>query len=582
LLQPPRPISVIPERVLSHLVTALHRFDLTLAASLAAQNQARLLAPDPVMHGRVLMQELPEPLVYTRSSASISGLAFSKAEQATLSLNRALAPLLNSLVPEAGVAGWCSHRIFHMFWTLYGYKAIWPSLAPDYKDWHWHVLVPQQAHHYGTHSFMPALSLVEELQRQGIAHTAYGFDSPGMDEFFLPDLRQLPPDLELLCHVPTCNHDAHYIARELLASGLRCGILSSQVYDVELPGLPGCGLADLASARAEVGEAWLARIETLREPVMALLIAQLRPYIAQRFYLITQAQALWDALELQFLFYGWLEHRLGAKPPRQLLISNHDATVHGALMSFAQRHGCCIRLLPHSRVYNVAVKTDGLQPHCLHHSMQDGPSLDLAGKSLPSGRLAYPGEWAARPAAPAQLQTLGLVLNGISVNGMCVVDFDRYLEGVQKIRLWAREQGLRFLLRVRAVETPVALVSERLQIPMQELIYHTQGSLLDFARQCDLCLGYDVPTSGLQDLAQQGIAVMQAEFRPLARFEWGIVDAHVIARYGLDELLERLGMLRANPLHFQDFCQRQHQAVLQSRQGAKPLHQYLQEPLQAA
>jgi hypothetical protein len=249
--------------------------------------------------------------------------------------------------------------------------------------------------------------------------------------------------------------------------------------------------------------------------------------------------------------------------------------VHGALLSFAREQGLAIRVLPHSRVYNVAHKTDGLALTCLHHGLQDGPALDLAGHALPSAQLSYPGAWTQQVSAQDSVKTLGVILNGISANGMCVVNFDEYLNGLRQIQAWAKAQGVRLRWRVRAVETPVMLVVQALQLPLEEVLVDCQGSLLEFARQCDVCLGYDVPTSGLQDLVREGLAVLQAEYRPLARYEWAIVDASVIPRTSLPEALERVAVMQANPAVFQSFKRKQHQAALQSQIGARALRHCL-------
>lgn len=565
---------------MSEVVTVLHRFDIGPAAGLAEQLGARIFAIDPVMHGRITGANLPAPLVHTRAQSHVALGAWQAAERDTVALCKELGSVLASVTtPAAAQSGWCAHRLFHMFWTLHGYRQLWPDAVKAVKADHWRVVMPQLPHAYGTNSFMPALLLIEELIRQGVQHTLYSYECPGLDSFQLPDLRQLPdatPDI--LCHLPTCGHDAAYIAQELRESGLSFALLSPQMYDADFGGLPATGLVDVAEVRAMLGAEAMARVEALSQPLRDILRRHLAPHVKRSHFIDMQVQSLWEALEVQLVFYLWLEQRLGTRPPRQLLISNHDATVHGALMSFAQAHGAAIKLLPHSRVYNVAIRTDGLAPLCLHHGLQDGPTLDMAHRQLPSGRLAYPGAWTPPDiTGHRELRTVGLVLNGISANGMCLVDFERYVDGVREIIGWARHRGLVLKLRVRTAETPVLLVAERLQLDVNELMQHVEGSLLDFARGCDLVLGYDVPTSGLQDLVRQGIAVLQGEFRPLARFEWGIVDARVIPRYNLPETLERLAVLQANPALFHEFRQEQFALALKSQQGAQPLRHWLQQ-----
>ncbi|MEL4178526.1 hypothetical protein [Roseateles sp. PN1] len=564
---------------MSEIVVVVNRFDLPIAATLLSQRDAQVLVADPLLQNHAQAQGMAAPLLEPGLDAHAYLRAFRQAEQAALQLNRALAPLLEHWAPNAAAAAWSSHRTLQMFSTLFCYRDIWKHVVPAHAQRSWHVLLPSNPHDYGVHSFLPGLTLVDALQAAGISHTAYGYDCPGADAFVLPDLRQLPAEMDLLCHLPTCFHDAAYFGEELHASGLRCGILSSQRYDVALPGHTATGLIDLATVAAELGAEGRARIDALEVEIKEVLLSHLRPHILQRSFLLKQIDSLWEVLALQGLFYLWLEQRLGAKPPAQLLISNHDATVHGALMSFAQNHGMKITVIPHSRVHNSLLKTDGLKPVCLHHGMQDGPVLDLSERVLPSRRLSYPGAWQA-PQVLAQVeakpfQTLGLILNGISGNGVCVVDFDQYIADIDHIRSWAKARGIQFKLRVRAAETPIGLVGERLNIPAQELLQHAQGSLLDFARGCDVCVGYDSPTSGLQDLIREGVPSLQIDRRPLSRLEWSIIDARIVPRYAMSEGLERLGFMHANPAEFQAFAQRQHEAGLASQLGAQPLRHWL-------
>lgn len=559
---------------MSEVVTALHRFDLPAASGLAAQRGAKVFLVDPVLHGRALAAGVMDPQVHTRSSVDVARAAFSQAQASTRSLCRDLGQRLQAIAPAAIDGSWSAHRIFHLFWTLYGYERIWPEAVAQHEHGHWHVLLPQLAHTYGTHSFLPGLLLLKVLRERGIAHGAYSFECPGLDAYQLPDLRNLAPDAELLVHLPTCGHDAAYVATELKGCGLRTGVLSSQMYDVALEGQQASGLVDLSTVRELLGSASVARVQALEPVLKEVLLSHLQPHIVQPRFLHMQVQALWEALEVQALFHLWLEQHFGAQSPRQLLISNHDATVHGALTSFARQRQASITVLPHSRVHNVPIKTDGARPLCLHHGLQDGPSLDLADQVLPSGLLHYPGDWVEAP-AQGSLATLGLVLNGISANGMCCVDFERYVQGVGELRDWALQRGLGFKLRVRMVETPVALLAERLRLNMDELMLHAQGSLVDFGRGCDLCLGYDVPTSGLQDLVREGIAVMQGEFRPLARAEWSIVDERVMPRYSLPELMDRLAVLQSSQDEFRQFRLTQWRLARESQQGAQPLSAWL-------
>lgn len=559
------------------LIAVAHRLDLPSAALLVEQQQARVLLVDPLNHARVLHHPLPEPEVFTRVDPAMSRAAAADAQARALALSRALAPLLQRLAPGADIVPWSAHRFQQFFWTALGYRAVWQQATAELRPEHWHVLLPRQPHRYGAHSFVPGLMLVEQLRARGLPHTAYSFDVPTLEGSQLPDLRQLPGDVELLCHLPTCFHDAEYFRQELLASGLRCGMLSAEVYDVALEGLPASGLVDSAVVRGLLPPAALALLDGLAAPVCALLREHLQPLLLNANFLETQVQALWQALQAQGLLYLWLEQHFAGRLPRRLLLSNHDSTVHGALLSFAARHRLPVTMVPHSKVFNQPVfNSDGLPVQCLHHGLQDGPCVDLGGRALPAQRLAFPGAWQQQEIAAPRLATVGVVLNGLSANGVSLLNFEDYAAGLRQLAEGCRALGLLLRWRIRMAETPALLLAERLGVSADDLFAGAQGSLLDFGRGCDLVIGYDAPTSGLHELLGAGLAVLQAEIRPLAGDEWSIVDAGVAPRMNLVELLARLRLLAANPSYFRDFRAGQHRLALARQEGAQPLRHWLQ------
>ncbi|MFN3305383.1 MAG: hypothetical protein ACK44A_16935 [Roseateles sp.] len=526
------------------------------------------------MHDRCVVHGLAAPLVHTRSTADVACAAYAEAQVLARALCRDLGDVLARLAPGATGAGWSAHRIFHLLWTVLGYRRIWADVLGQHAHAHWHVMLPQQAHTYGVHSFIPGLMLINTLRERSVPHTAYTFDCPGLDAYQLPDLRRLPPELDLIAHLPTCKYDAPHIADELRASGLRAAALTSQLYDAPLDGIPATGLVDLAVVRELLGAGACGHVEALQAPLSDVLRRHLLPWIAQPRFLELQVQALWEALEAQALLHLWLERHFAGRLPRQLLISNHDATVHGALTGFAEQHGIATFVLPHSRVHNMAIKIDGPAPRCLHHALQGSDCFDLADRLLPSGLLRFPGEWVAPPDDGA-LRTLGLVLNGLSANGMCLVHFDDYVDSLRLWLDWARERGLALKLRVRVAETPVLLLAERLQMDAEVLMQGMQGSLIEFATGCDLTLGLDQPTSGLQDLVRMGMAAMQVELRPLARNEWSIVDERIVPRHGGVEARERLALLQANPTLFVRYRREQFEAARARAAAARPLRDWL-------
>ncbi|MCY4747392.1 hypothetical protein NYO99_20640 [Pelomonas sp. UHG3] len=558
------------------LIAVTHRLDLPSAAALREQQQAELLVADPLLCGRVISHPLPEPQVFTRVDAAVARGALAEALTRARALGQALAPWLAQLVPGSRQVPWSTHRYQQLFWTALGYRGVWQQVLAAHEPERWHVILPRQPHRYGGHSFVPGLMLLEQLVARGKPHAAYLVDVPSLDGGQLPDLRQLPADVQLLAHLPTCFHDAAHFSEEILASGLRCGLLSAEVYDVPLEGLPATGLVDAREVRGLLPPERLAALDALAGPVCDVLREHLQPVITHKGFRDTQVTALWQALEAQALLCFWLAQHFAGRLPRRLLLSNHDATIHGALLSFAASHAIPVTLVPHSKVFNQPVfNIDGLDALCLHHGLQDGPCLDFGGRQLPAGRLAYPGGWPEPPPPPAALKTVGVVLNGLSANGVSLLSFEDYAAGLAELLAGCRALGLQPRLRARLAETPLQMLAQRLALPLEPLLADTQGSLVDFAAGCDLLLGYDMPTSGLHEVLRAGVGVLQAEIRPLASDEWKIVDRAVAPRMHPVELMDRLRVMAANPACLHEFLRTQQQRARDAQAGARPLRDWL-------
>ena len=572
-------------------ILALHRMDLGVAAQLQAQLQAQMagrLAPgaapaaapiltvlDPVLHTHAVFNGFPQAQLAPLPFCDISTGVVPRAWAATRTLCAALDEVLAGLVPEAAGAAWCGHWLQHLHMATLGYRHMARLAAAPWAGDRLHVLLPDLPYAFGHHSFAPGLVLSDALRAAGVAVQLYASDLPPWHPPMLPDVLASDAAVDLLCHLPTCFYDAAGFSAEILASGRRTLVLPSQTYDVPTDGLPRCGLVAPAALALHLPADLLARIDDTLQRAAAVLVQHLVPLLPGAGCLHKQVQALLAGLRHNALVFFTLVQRFARQPPAVLLMSNHDAGLHGALYSFARR--CQVRTLqvPHSKIFNVPLKSRGHDVLCLTHALQGGDVLDLHGDRMPTAVLDF-GESLRFDAAPTRpLATLGIVLNTLSDMGMVVPDLPRYLDGLRRLRQWCAAQGVQCRLRCRPNGSAMALLCGALGITPADLVAHQDGPITDFGRGCDLVIGYDTPTSGLFELLDQGLPVMQALCRRLGPEEWSMVDAKVVPHLPVDQVLPRLAAFRDEPLALWQFRQDQLGQYARARSRAMPLRHWL-------
>lgn len=595
----------MPDRIL-----ALHRLDLGTAAQLAAQLSARAggasPAPivtvfDPVLLSHAQANGLPQVRLLATPDCDIPHGANARALAATRLLCAAVDEVLAGLVPESVGAAWCGFWLQYLHLAVYGYRNIGRAMAAALAGSKVHVLLPDLPHRYGYHSFVPGLVLSDTLRAAGVAVQLYTSPLPAWDAPLLADPFSGPAadtsqrasqsgpagaaldaagnashaPIDLLCHLPTCFYDHALFAAEIAATGQSTLVLPSQVFDVALPGLSRCHLVSPELLASRLSAAQRGQIEATLDRLGSVLSAHFLPLLPGAGLLQAQVKALLAGYRQQALLFFALDQRFAARPPKTLLLSNHDAGQHGALFSFARRHQIRTVLLPHSKIYNEPITSHGHDLLCLTHPLQGGEVQDLDSSPLRTGVLDFAEAWADSGQRSRSLASLGILLNGFSSNAMCLVDVTAYMAGLARLRDWCVANGVACHIRCRPNASAMALVCASLGAEAQDLIAHQQGTVAEFGAGCDLVLGYDVPTSGALELLRHGVPVMQALCRRLASQEWRIVSPAVVPQLPLDDVLARLAGFHQQPALLWAYQREQVGRYLQARAPAQPLRAWL-------
>lgn len=564
-------------------ILVLHRLDIAPAEQLAQQLRDAGSAPvltvlDPSLHAYAATSGSPQmQLLNLRGGDVDSCEAAARALSAARIISGEADALMSALIPQARGAAWLSFWFRTLHTVVYGCRTIARTLAPHVASDQVHLLLPDVPHRYGYHSFAPAQVLHQVLREAGQAPRLWNNPLPAAEPAQLPDPWSVPADLapELLCCIPTCFHDSPLFTRELLASGKRVLVLPSPVYDVATDGLPRCGTLPAAHLAERLDRADLQRLDALLPQLATLLLRHVEPLLGSNGMAQRQVQAMVEGYRQNALLFLALQGRFGQQPPHTLLISNHDVGLHGALVSFARRHGLRIVMVPHAKIFNSVVPSYDQDVLCLTHPMQGGEVIDVDGCRMQTGALDF-GRTLQLPAQdPRPLATLGIVLNAVSANSIMLLDMHIYMHGLQQLLAWCKARGVQCRIRCRPNGTILPLLCARLGLDVDELANHQQGSLLDFAQGCDLVLGYDVPTSGAFDLLEQGLPVLQVLCRRLEPEQLRMADERIVPRPFIAEALRQLDGFVDDPLSLWRYRRTQHARLVAASADAQPLRAWL-------
>lgn len=559
------------------LILVNHRLDIPLAARLREQvDAARTVVGCPHLADRCQSEGLSVELLKLPGSDVIA-TAYHAARTDAQALQRRVDRDLAAFDADAPGCDWQQLDLFYLFYTLRGWSTLWSRALAQLGDAVWHVPMPDQPFRYGCHSFLPALTLLERLGAAGRPLRAYAYPLPAQVPGAVPDLRGQAdagaPDL--ISHLPTCFYDHQHFEQAVLASGRRCLNLRSATYDVDLPALSSAPMVSLAELAETLAASQQDRIATVCHALTATLDQALAPLLASERYRQPQVAALVDGLRRQMVFSAALTRDLGARPPRTLLLSNHDAGLHGPLLSFARRHRVQVLMLPHSKIFNAPVVSQGLDLQCLPHPVQGLPVHDAAGRAVPAPALAFPEQLGWRCDAPKPLRTLGVLLTGVSYSGLCGTDLDRFVRGLREIVDACARQGVACRIRCKPSEPMVGMLVHELGLPQDRLLNDMGGSLDDFASACDLCITYDQLTSGAIDLLRLGVPTLHALVRPLLQEEACMMDVAIVPRLLVPELQQRLALFAADGRQLWSFGRDQFQAYARAWASARPLAAFL-------
>ena len=499
------------------------------------------------------------------------------AHRLTRTLGQTLDAAAQPLWPGLGIGAWQHLSLYYLHMALVWYGPLFEAMAGQLAGRTLHLLLCDRPQNFYFPSFVPGLLLLQQAQRSGMPFQAYNFNTRADDAPHVPALhgqREADGQPFLLTHLPTCFYDMDGFNAEIAASGKTVVNLRSHLWDVPVRADTQIAAVPAESLQHAVSAEDGARIERVVQALAAPLDAHLARWLTAPSYRTRQVAQLQAVYRAQLLSLALLEQHFAVALPSRLLLSDHDTGLHGPLEAFARHHQRPMVIVPHSRT-STDFEFRAHDATALYNPIQGESVYDVAGRRPAQHILDYPLNLRFDTALPAPVRKVGLLLNGVSLNGVPGADWAAQVQGIALIVRWCAERGLTLILRSRPGQSLKGLLIEQAGLTAAQMADSVQGSMADFAQRCDLCLMYDAPTSGALELLTRGIPVLNPVVSGLTRRETATTSADVVPRASLDATLDHASALVADVLELQRFRKQQFQALAQRCGQGLPLRSFL-------
>jgi hypothetical protein len=300
----------------------------------------------------------------------------------------------------------------------------------------------------------------------------------------------------------------------------------------------------------------------------------LLPHIGSPDYRARQTEHLVSLYRGQFATYFGLERYFQTDVPAKLVLSEHDTGFHGPLVSFAESRSLPAIFVPHSKIMGDLEFGYG-NIVALTHPMQGTSIHDRHDRPVTRRTVAYPETFWSTSAIGDGLRAMSLMLNSPSLNGVHFTPPKAYLEGIKSIVTWCRDKGVDLKIRCKPGFTLFGLLRAYVGAPTDLLARNVNETMDEHVQGCDLCLMYDMPTSGSLFFLRRSIPVLNPIVAELTKHQRSLVRPDLIVPESVETTLHRLDGFLADPLSLYAFRTEQFQAHLNGFAQARPLRSFL-------
>ncbi|MGO9994184.1 MAG: hypothetical protein ACLPTF_16960 [Steroidobacteraceae bacterium] len=513
--------------------------------------------------------------------STLGGPSYTRADCDARAAAYALEAALDMVQRDSGsgisIAGWQHLNLYYVLMTLHWYTGLWERLGPRLREGSLHLFINPNPAEYYLSSFLPSLLLLSYLKRHNIAFKAYDCAAEDAPAYRIPDLRGSAPDdgLDyLLTHLPTCFYDIDYFCQELQATGKLLVNLEAKRWNVPITAQYQVGLTQTDSVFTALAPAQQDLVSAFTRLLRSELDRQLAAYIELPHYRARQVDHVARLYRSQLVTYFELQRFFRDTSPAKLLLSEHDAGFHGPLITFAEQRSLPVVMLPHSKV-SADIEFSYSNIVVLTHPIQGRAIGDANGRSVENPRVSYPERFTSTSPSGEGLRTVSLLLNALSLNGIPFAPSDVYLDGIKSILGWCESNAVALKIRCKPGNSINGLLSVYLGLDPAMLARNASGSLDEHVRDCDLCLMYDLATTGALHLLRNSIPILNPLVTQQSAAQLSVVHADVIPPESLELTLKRLDGFKSDPLTLDAFRAAQFRSYIARFQDARPLRSYL-------
>lgn len=482
---------------------------------------------------------------------------------------------LGSVTSGISIEGWQHLNLYYLFIAYHWYSNLWREMEEKLKAGRLHIFVNNNPTNYYWPSFIPSLLLLERLKAWGVSFSAYTYgaradESDVVINFGSPQF--VGHGFDIVAHLPTCFYDIDYFNAECLASAKTCLNVVPKYWGVPVQAARSTGFWRIHEQQAQWGS--LPAIGDISTELESVLDCLLKPVIATPDFRMKQVRQLCNLYMSQLISLFLLERFFSEKPPSKILLSDHDAGFHGPLLKFAENNNISVLVVPHSKT-SVDIPFPNKDVAVLTHPLQGRHLKNSRGRHLLNFALAYPESFSSKSHFTEPIRKIGMLLNGLSLNGVQCTNFKTYMEGVVKINSWCIENGIELLIRCRPGQSLVEHLNRVIDVDRDMLNECQACTVSTFVKKVDLCIMYDAPTNAGIEFLRVAVPVLNTIPAPLGSDEACTTCSRVVPRVNVDETLEMLDAFIKDECSVFNFIRKQFADYMDLFKNSYPLRQFL-------
>ncbi len=498
------------------------------------------------------------------------------AHSAAFDLESALDLEVREIIPEVSIAGWQHLNLYYILIALKWYTALWENLGNKLSGTKVHLFICDTPGSYYFNSYIPSILLLWYLKCSDIDFSGFTYGSKDEDTHLIPDLSEKNPNEELeqlLIHVPTCWYDIKYFFQEMLSTGKTLVNIEAKHFNIPLPAIRTLALVEVENTLSGLPEEIRKIIHDFSIALTEKLDQIFESYLVIPNYRQRQIRHITNIYCTQLVTYYQLSRYFEKSKPSRIVLSDHDAGFHGPIISFAQKHSLPVIFLPHSKCVNdIEFKYRNIT--VLSHPIHGQEIFDANRKSVLNFKIAYPETFSGSTVVSG-IKTISLLLNSLSLNGVYFTSYQPYMHGIRQIVAWCNDKGIALKIRCKPSYSIISLLERDIGISAAELMKNANETMEQHTNGCDLCLMYDMPTTGALHFLQDSIAILNPIVESLAPSEMTLGNARIVPQESVENTLLRLNRFTSDPSSLFYFRTEQFRNYIALFQNARPLRAYL-------